>query len=160
MLLGMAAYKSGYFTGEWDDRRYRRVAVWGIALGLAGFAVLVAADMVSGFYIPVILAGFMTAVAPFRILMAVGYAALFVLLPLVPLQRYYAQNVADGLTNERFFRLLAEIEASRPNDELVIVDFQLGQESLGGGGTALRTLDFMLSVRDIPHTERDIEPRR
>ena len=31
---------------------------------------------------------------------------------------------------------------------------------LGGGGTALRTMDFFLTVRGIPHEERDIEPDR
>lgn len=79
MLLGMAGLKSGFLTGEWEDRTYKRVAIWGIALGLLGFGLLVAAEITSRFNISVILAGFMAAVAPFRIVMAVGYAALFVL---------------------------------------------------------------------------------
>ena len=80
MLLGMAAYKSGFATGAWSDRRYRRIAGWGIGLGLAGFAALVAADWASGFYVPVLLGGFLAAMAPFRIAMAAGYVALFILL--------------------------------------------------------------------------------
>ena len=77
-------------------------------------------------------------------------AALLVLLPLVPLQRYYGGSVEAGQTNDRFFRLLAEIEASRRSGEFVVVDDRFAQESLGGGGTTLRTLDFMLTVRGIP----------
>jgi uncharacterized protein len=80
MLLGMAAYKSGFATGAWSDRSYRRIATWGIAVGLAGFAALVAVDWASGFYVPVLLGGFFAAMAPFRIVMAAGYAALFILL--------------------------------------------------------------------------------
>ena len=80
MLLGMAGYKSGFLAGEWSDDQYRRVAFWGIAAGLAGFGALVVADFESGFYVPVVLGGFMAAMVPFRIAMALGYAALIVLL--------------------------------------------------------------------------------
>ncbi|HET9811505.1 MAG TPA: DUF418 domain-containing protein [Sphingomicrobium sp.] len=79
MLFGMAAYKSGFLTGAWEDRRYRRIAAWGIALGLAGYGALVAADLYSHFYFPLVLTGFMTATAPFRIVMAFGYAAVLIL---------------------------------------------------------------------------------
>src|SRR5207249_9445193 len=48
-----------------------------------------------------------------------------VVLPLIPLQRYYADGVESGQTNERFFEALAQIEASRRNDELVLLDRQL-----------------------------------
>ena len=80
MLLGMAAYKSGFLTGAWSDRRYRRIARWGIGLGLAGFAALAAAYWASGFYVPLLFGGFMAAMVPFRIVMAAGYAALLILL--------------------------------------------------------------------------------
>ena len=80
MLFGMAGYKSGFLTGAWTDASYRRTAAWGVGLGLAAYAALVAADLASGFSVPVLLTGFMTAVAPFRIAQAFGYAALFVLL--------------------------------------------------------------------------------
>ena len=55
MLLGMAAYKSGFLTGEWSDDLYRRVAKWGIGIGLAGFGALVVADFATRFYVPLIL---------------------------------------------------------------------------------------------------------
>jgi uncharacterized protein len=80
MLFGMAGYKSGFLTGAWTDASYRRTAAWGIGLGLAAYAALAAVDLASGFSVPVLLTGFMTAVAPFRIAQAFGYAALFVLL--------------------------------------------------------------------------------
>jgi uncharacterized protein len=80
MLLGMAASRSGFLTGEWSDDRYRRIAKWGIAIGFAGFAGLVIADFATRFYVPLILGGFMAAMVPFRLAMAFGYAALIVLL--------------------------------------------------------------------------------
>jgi uncharacterized protein len=80
MLLGMAAYKSGFLTGNWNDGDYRRVAKWGIGLGLAGFGALVVGDFATRFYVPLILGGFMAAMVPFRLVMAFGYAALIILL--------------------------------------------------------------------------------
>ena len=38
MLLGMAGYKSGFLTGTWSDRSYRKVAGIGLGLGLAAYA--------------------------------------------------------------------------------------------------------------------------
>lgn len=101
MLLGMAGHKSGFLTGAWDDRRYRQIAAWGIALGLAGFGTLVVADIASGFSVPVILAGFMTAVAPFRIAMALGYAALFILMArrMGPVARRFAAAGRAAFSN-------------------------------------------------------------
>lgn len=87
-------------------------------------------------------------------------AGALVLLPLLPLGRYYAESVRTGQTNDRFFALLAEVEASRSNDEFVLLDYALAGEKLGGGGTALRTLQFMLTVRGIPHDDLTLEPGR
>lgn len=101
MLFGMAAYKSGFLTGEWDDPSYRRIAAWGIGVGLAGFAALVAADIASNFSVPIVLTGFMTAVTPFRIGMAFGYAALFILLArnMGPIARRFAAVGRAAFTN-------------------------------------------------------------
>ena len=101
MLFGMAAYKSGFLTGEWDDSNYRRIAAWGIGLGLAGFAALVAADIASNFSVPILLTGFMTAVVPFRIAMAFGYAALFFLMArnMGPIARRFAAVGRAAFTN-------------------------------------------------------------
>ena len=101
MLFGMAAYKSGFLTGAWGDGQYRRIAAWGISLGLAGFGALVVADIASDFSVPVVLAGFMTAVAPFRIGMAFGYAALFILMArnLGPIAQRFAAVGRAAFTN-------------------------------------------------------------
>lgn len=79
MLIGMAGYRSGFFTGQWDDRTYRRIALWGISIGLAGHLALVVGNLTTGFYVPLVLGGFLSAMTPFRIAQALGYAALFVL---------------------------------------------------------------------------------
>lgn len=80
MLLGMAGYKSGFLTGEWDDRSYRKVAAICLATGLAVFAGLAALAWQSGFAPPEFFIANRIAAAPFRPVMAVGYAALFILL--------------------------------------------------------------------------------
>ena len=79
MLVGMAGYRSGFFTGAWDDRLYRRIACWGIGVGLAGHLALVIADLSTGFYVPLVLGGFLAAMVPFRFAQALGYAALLIL---------------------------------------------------------------------------------
>jgi hypothetical protein len=85
---------------------------------------------------------------------------LLIVLPLAAIERYYRQSVEAGQTNERIFALSHRIEASRPEAELVVLDRQLEQERLGGGGSVLLALDFMLTVRGIPHTDLTIEPHR
>jgi uncharacterized protein len=80
MLLGMAGLKSGFLTGAWTTGTYRRVAAWGISVGLIGFLALVVGDLVSRFYMPTPLTGFESLMLPFQLLMAAGYASLLVLL--------------------------------------------------------------------------------
>jgi uncharacterized protein len=101
MLFGMAGYKSGFLTGAWQHGQYRRVAAWGISVGLVAFGALAAVDIASGFSVPVLLTGFMTAVAPFRIAMAFGYAALFILLArdMGPIARRFAAVGRAAFTN-------------------------------------------------------------
>jgi len=79
MLFGMAAYRSGLFTGAWDDRRLKRLALWSIPLGIVAHAVVVWADLSTDFYFGALFGGFVAAVTPFRIVQAFGYAALIVL---------------------------------------------------------------------------------
>ena len=78
MLFGMAGYKSGFLTGQWSDRGYRRFALATVPPGLAAFALLIWADIASHFYIVTVFGGFLVAVVPFRIAMAAGYAALII----------------------------------------------------------------------------------
>ena len=79
MMLGMAAYRNGLFTGAWDDARLKRLAAWAIPLGIAAHAVLIACEFHSRFYFAYFLGGFEAAMNPFRIVQALGYAALLVL---------------------------------------------------------------------------------
>ncbi len=80
MLFGMAAFRSGLFTGQWSRAAYIRLAIWTIPLGLAGHAALVAADLASGFSLPILFGGFFGLMSPFRTVQALGYAALVILL--------------------------------------------------------------------------------
>ena len=80
MLLGMAGYKSGFLTGEWSDRRYRRTAAACLGIGLGAFAILGAIAWSSGFAPPQFFAANQIASPPFRPVAAIGYAALIILL--------------------------------------------------------------------------------
>jgi uncharacterized protein len=52
MLIGVAAYRSGFLTGEWDRARYRRVIAWNLPLGVGlaalGLAFVVVNDFSPG----------------------------------------------------------------------------------------------------------------
>ena len=80
MLIGMAAFRTGLFTGKWSNACYRQVAIWGIGIGLAAHAVTVWLDIQSNFAVPVISGTFFAAMTPFRVLQALGLAALIILL--------------------------------------------------------------------------------
>ncbi len=80
MLLGMAAYKSGYLTGDWSDRRYRSIAIWTLSLGAAASAAIAYATWRSNFYLPLVFFNLVVTQLPVRIMMALGYAALIILI--------------------------------------------------------------------------------
>jgi len=80
MLLGMAGYRSGFLTGGWDDRTYRTIASWALPVGALGGLGVIAYDLASGFDVIGILAAFVVAGTPFVTVMALGYAALIILL--------------------------------------------------------------------------------
>jgi uncharacterized protein len=92
MLLGMAGYKSGFLTGEWDDDAYRRVVRIAIPIGLAACAAIVAYDISSNFYMIGAFAAFIVLATPFITVMALGYAALIILLSRG--QGWLAQRIA------------------------------------------------------------------
>ena len=79
MLIGMAGYRSGFLTGEWDDAQYRRVAKIAIPIGLTAGAAIIAYDLGSHFYIIGAFSAFIIAATPFITVMALGYAALIIL---------------------------------------------------------------------------------
>jgi uncharacterized protein len=80
MLLGMAAFKSGFLTGQWSDRRYRSIACWTLSIGAVASAAIAFATWKSNFYLPLVFFNLVVAQLPFRITMALGYAALVILL--------------------------------------------------------------------------------
>lgn len=79
MLLGMAGLKSGFLTGTWEPRRYRRIGAMGLAVGIPGFALLGWNDWRTGFRTSILFADFFAVATPFRLAMMAGYAALIVL---------------------------------------------------------------------------------
>ena len=79
MLLGMAGFRSGYLTGQWPDRSYRRIALWALTLGAAASAVLAFMIWRSDFYLPLIFLNLVALGTPVRVVMALGYAALIIL---------------------------------------------------------------------------------
>jgi uncharacterized protein len=79
MLLGMAALRSGFLTGAWSVRAYRRIALLGLPLGASGYAWLAWGIWQSGFDPATIARNFFALSAPFRLPMMFGYAALIIL---------------------------------------------------------------------------------
>ena len=79
MLFGMAALKSGFLTGAWDNARYRRVALTALAVAIPVYAVLAALLLADDFSVPGIFTYSFTATVPFRPLVIFAYAALIIL---------------------------------------------------------------------------------
>ncbi len=77
--------------------------------------------------------------------------AVFIVYPLVPLTAHYSQVVGAGETNARYFITLAAVERLREPDEMVVLDPSLQHDRTGAAGTALRTFDFLLTLREVPH---------
>ena len=80
MLLGMAGYKSGFLTGQWDDGAYRKLVLPGVAVGIVAAIATIVADIRSGFDVITIFTAFIVADTPFITLMAAAYAAMIILL--------------------------------------------------------------------------------
>ena len=80
MLFGMAALRSGFLTGAWDNARYRKTALVCLGASIAVYAALAALIYADGFSIPGIFTYAMAASVPFRPIMVVGYAALIIVL--------------------------------------------------------------------------------
>jgi uncharacterized protein len=80
MAIGMAAYRSGFLTGAWSDSAYRRFAAIAIGIGILAHAGLLWAEINSNYSPAVLVGGVHAAMAPFRIVQGLGYAALIILL--------------------------------------------------------------------------------
>ena len=79
-----------------------------------------------------------------------------VALPTISLDRYYQRAFERSDTNERILRLVAEIEAARRPDEVVIVDDSIGAELPDTGVTELRGIEHLLTFARVPY--RSIRP--
>ncbi len=79
MLLGMAGFRSGFLTGEWQAGTYRRIALWGIGIGAIVSAALGTAVWLNGFRLPLTVSALETWSMPVHPVMALGYAALIIL---------------------------------------------------------------------------------
>jgi uncharacterized protein len=80
MLLGMAALRTGFLTGAWADRDYRRWAAWGFAIGIPLYSALALILARDGFSVPMVVAVAMPATVLVRPIMIVATAALIILL--------------------------------------------------------------------------------
>ncbi len=97
ILLGMAAYRTGFLTGAWSRARYRRWAVRGLGLSLSGYAVLGLLVLHHRFAVPWVYGASLVGAEPLRMIGAVGYAAL--ILSLVrPGGAWTARIAATGRT--------------------------------------------------------------
>ncbi|HEX8257818.1 MAG TPA: DUF418 domain-containing protein, partial [Allosphingosinicella sp.] len=80
MLLGMAALKTGFLTGEWSVASYRRVAAIGFAVTVPAYALLAWLLWQDGFSVQMLFALAMTVPILLRPVMVVAIAALVILI--------------------------------------------------------------------------------
>jgi uncharacterized protein len=79
-LFGMALLKTGFFRGEWEAARYRRVMLIGYGIGIPVYVALAWILYRDGFSVPMVFAIAMATTAPFRPLMVIATASLIILL--------------------------------------------------------------------------------
>jgi uncharacterized protein len=101
MLLGMAALKSGFLTGAWADRDYRRTLLLGFGIGVPAYAGLAWWIIRDDFAPQTLIAGWIAATVPLRPLMIGATAALVILLTRKdsPLTRRIAAAGRAAFTN-------------------------------------------------------------
>ncbi|MEA3013712.1 MAG: uncharacterized protein QOD42_2257 [Sphingomonadales bacterium] len=101
MLLGMAALKSGFLTGAWADRAYRRVLVIGFGIAVPAYAALAWWIISDDFAVQTLIAGWIAATVPLRPLMIGAIAASVILLTRKngPLTRRIAAAGRAAFTN-------------------------------------------------------------
>ncbi|WP_312487180.1 DUF418 domain-containing protein [Sphingomonas sp.] len=80
MLLGMAALRSGFLTGQWSRSTYRRCAALGLGISLPAYAAMAATVMASGYDVRAVALTQLFLQAPVRLIGTIGYAALVLLL--------------------------------------------------------------------------------
>ena len=80
MLLGMAALKSGYLTGQWSDEQYRRAAIRGFGIAVPFYLLLIWLIFQNQFSVPALFAYSMAATVLIRPFMIAAVAATVILL--------------------------------------------------------------------------------
>ena len=75
MFLGMAMFKSGFLTGEWEKARYRRWALRSAVIALPPLAFLAWWQASANFDAVRVFLAFLALSVPFDVLLAVGWAA-------------------------------------------------------------------------------------
>ena len=101
MLLGMAGLRSGFLTGGWPARRYRRWTIIGLAIGLPIQIALAAATFTHGFDQRWVFLGSVGAAVLPRTALMIAYAALLVVAcrPATRLTRRIAAVGRTAFTN-------------------------------------------------------------
>ena len=89
-----------------------------------------------------------------RIAVAAAVLAL-VIYPLVPLSRYFDQEIRAGRTNQPLLTAVDTVRAVRRPDEPVVLDRDLADVKFDGGGTAFRSLRVLLAGVGIDDRSTD-----
>lgn len=97
MLLGMAGYRSGFLTGAWSRSSYRRTAALCLGIALPVYVALGLNTIAHDFDQRWVFSASIVLSVPFRLVAAIGYAALFILL-CRPNSRLVARVAAVGRT--------------------------------------------------------------
>jgi uncharacterized protein len=80
MLIGMALFKTRMLTGDWESARYRRWAVTCFAIAVPPLVLLAAYQYNAGFSGIAVFGSVIALSVPFDVVMAIGWAALMMLL--------------------------------------------------------------------------------
>jgi uncharacterized protein len=80
MLLGMAAFKSGFFRGDWESARYRKWALVSLGIAIPVYAILAMLLLRDGFSPAMLFICALAATTPFRPVMVIGIAACIIML--------------------------------------------------------------------------------
>ena len=80
MLFGMAALKSGFLTGAWENLLYRNIALAGFGIGVPVYAAVAWWMIRQDFSVPSVVTGWLALTVPFRPLLILAIAASIILL--------------------------------------------------------------------------------
>jgi uncharacterized protein len=97
MMIGMALYKNGCMTGEWERARYRKWALLGLGIGGLGYALLALWAQTAKFDLILLMNIALAWTYPLRLIMILGYvAALMLLIRALAGSSFIARVAATG----------------------------------------------------------------